>query len=151
MKHISKVGQTKRFVSVTVCEDLLIFLELCLGYLFKLQLQKLNFYFNQVIWYILYYPSSAMDTETLFQGRNFLNAKTAPASPMKDINACEHLLMKNSEALTIAAFHRFTAVLNIPIKDTKDEEKSKELIETILNAFVDEYVLPEVCELLSLL
>ena len=90
-----------------------------------MQLEKLNFYFNQVIWRILYHPSSAMDTGTLFQARNFLNAKTVPASPMKDINACEDLLMKYSEALTIAAFHHFTAVLNISIKDTKDENKKQ--------------------------
>ena len=53
------------------------------------------------------------------------NAKTVPASPMKDINTCEDLLVKYSEALTIAALHRFTAVLNISIKDTKDEKKPK--------------------------
>ena len=90
-----------------------------------MQLEKLNFYFNQVIWHIPYHSSSAMDTVTLFQARNFLNAKTAPASPMKDINTCEDLLVKYSEALTIAALHRFTAVLNISIKDTKDEKKPK--------------------------
>ena len=106
---------------MTVCEDLLIFLELCFSYLFKVQLAKLNFYFNQVIWHILYHPSSAMDTGALFQARSILNAKTVLASPMKDINACEYLLMKYSEALAIAAFHRFTAVLNISVKDTKDE------------------------------
>ena len=66
-----------------------------------------------------------MDTVTLFQARNFLNAKTVPASPMKDINTCEDLLVKYSEALTIAALHRFTAVLNISIKDAKDEKKPK--------------------------
>ena len=66
-----------------------------------------------------------MDTVTLFQARNFLNAKTVPASPMKDINTCEDLLVKYSEALTIAALHRFTTVLNISIKDTKDEKKPK--------------------------
>ena len=66
-----------------------------------------------------------MDTVTLFQARNFLNAKTVPASPMKDINTCEDLFVKYSEALTIAALHRFTAVLNISIKDTKDEKKPK--------------------------
>ena len=92
-----------------------------------------------------------MDTGTLFQARNFLNAKTVPASSMKDINACEDLLMKYSEVLTIAAFHHFTTVLNISVKDTKDEKQNKELMETILNAFVDEYVLPKVCGLLSLL
>ena len=90
-----------------------------------MQLEKLNFYFNQVIWHIPYHSSSAMDTVTLFQARNFLNAKTVPASPMKDINTCEDLLVKYSEALTIAALHRFTAVLNISIKDTKDEKKPK--------------------------
>ena len=31
------------------------------------------------------------------------------------------------------------------------KKQNKDLMETILNAFVDEYVLPEVCELLSLL
>ena len=90
-----------------------------------MQLEKLNFYFNQVIWHIPYHSSSAVDTVTLFQARNFLNAKTVPASPMKDINTCEDLLVKYSEALTIAALHRFTAVLNISIKDTKDEKKPK--------------------------
>ena len=69
---------------MTACEDLLIFLKLCSGYLFKVQLKKLNFYFNQVIWDILYHPLSAMDTGTLFQARNFLNAKMVPASPIKD-------------------------------------------------------------------
>ena len=105
---------------MTVCEHLLTFLELCFGYLFKLQLEKSNFCFNQAVWHFLYHPSSAMDTGTLFQGRDFLNAKTVPASPMKDINACKDLLMKYSEALTIAEFHRFTAVINISIKDTKN-------------------------------
>ena len=116
-----------------------------------MQLEKLNVYFNQVIWHILYHPSSAMDTGTLFQARNFLNAKTVPASPMKDINTCEDLLMKYSEALRIAVFHHLKTVLNISVKDTKSEKENKELMETILNAFVDEYVLPEVCGLLSLL
>ena len=59
--------------------------------------------------------------------------------------------MKYSEASTIAAFHHFTAVLNIFIKDIKNEKQNKELMEMILNAFVDEYVLPEVFGLLSLL
>ena len=108
-----------------VCEDLLIFLESFFGYLFKEQLEKLNVYFNQFIWHILYHPSSAMDTGALFQARNFLNAKTVPASPTKNINACDDLLIKYSEALTIAAFHCFTAMLNISIKDTKDEKKQR--------------------------
>ena len=135
---------------MTACEDLLIFLKLCSGYLFKVQLKKLNFYFNQVIWDILYHPLSAMDTGILFQARNFLNAKMVAASPMKDINACEDLLLKYSETLPIAAFYHFTAVLNNSIKDNIDK-KNKELMETILNAFVDQYALPEICELLSLL
>ena len=116
-----------------------------------MQSEKLNFYFNQVIWHILYRPLSAMNTGILFQRRNFLNAETVPASPMKDINACEDLIMKYSEALIIAAFHHFTAVLNISIKDTKNEKQNKELMETILNIFVDEYVLTEVCGSLYLL
>ena len=115
-----------------------------------MQLKKLNFYFNQVIWDILYQPLSAMDTGTFFQARNFLNAKMVAASPMKDINACEDLLLKYSETLPIAGFYHFTAVLNNSIKDNIDE-KNKELMETILNAFVDQYALPEICELLSLL
>lgn len=88
-----------------------------------------------------------MDIGTLFQARNFLNARTVPASPMKDINACEELILKYSEALIITAFDKFKNETNINIVDTKDEIKNKELMETILNAVVDVYILPEVSEI----
>ena len=96
------------------------------------------------MWHILYDASSAMDIGTLFQARNFLNARTVPASPMKDVNACEELLMKYLEALTITAFRTFLTTTDLCIIDTKDDQKNQKNMETILDSFVDTYIIPEV-------
>jgi len=42
----------------------------------------------------------------LYQARVFLNARSVPKDPMKDVNACEELIFKYSEALILSAFER---------------------------------------------
>ena len=42
----------------------------------------------------------------MYQARNFLNARNVTSDPMKNINACEELLFKYSEALVIVAFNQ---------------------------------------------
>ena len=85
-----------------------------------------------------------MDIGTLFQARNFLNSKSVPASPMKNINACEDLILKYSDALLLSAFDDYIKSNNIDVKSTGDDEKDKMLMEKILNGIVDNYVIPEV-------
>ena len=63
-----------------------------------------------------------MDIDTLFQPRNFLNARAVPAFPLKDINASEDLLLKYLDALALITFDRY-----------------KKLTE-----MVEEYIIPEV-------
>ena len=92
----------------------------------------------------MYNPSSSTDIGTLFQARNFLNARTIPSLPMKDINACEELLMKYCKALTVAAFQNYLTQTKNCINDTRNEETNKELMETILDDFVGRYIIPEV-------
>lgn len=73
----------------------------------------------QVIWDLLYDTSSTGDIGTLYQARTFLNARSVPSKPMKDVNACEELLLKYSEALIIAAFEDVLQTENLDIKDQK--------------------------------
>ena len=63
---------------------------------------------------------------------------------MKNINACEALLMKYCEALTVSAFQNYLTQTKICINDTRNEETNKELMETILDDFVGRYIIPEV-------
>ena len=54
--------------------------------------------------HLIYNPKSAGDIGTLYQAKIFLNARSVPNAPMKDVNGCEELILKYSEALVIAAF-----------------------------------------------
>ena len=58
----------------------------------------------KLVWDVLYDPASSADVGTLFQARNFLNARNVKRDPMKCVNACEDLMMKYSEALIVTAF-----------------------------------------------
>ena len=91
-----------------------------------------------------------MDIGTLFQARNFLNTRTVPKSPMKDINACEDLLLKYADALTITAFRSYCEKNNIVLKDLQDNVISREYIDGVLNGFVEEFVVPKVKYVLAL-
>ena len=80
-----------------------------------------------------------MDIGTLFQARNFLNSTSVPKSPMKDINACEELLLKFSDALLVTAFKDLVErkVINIECQDSESQNQS--LMNSILDVIVDEY------------
>ena len=65
---------------------------------------KLCLFQTQAIWKLIYDTSSAADIGTLYQARSFLNAKSVPKDPMKDVNASEELLIKYSQALLLAAY-----------------------------------------------
>jgi len=98
--------------------------------------------FMEVIWHLLYSAASAMDIGTLFQARNFLNARAVPGSPMKNINACEELLFKYADALLIAAFDHYCKTHNV--KDKGDDKLNQELMGKILDDLVNSYVIPEI-------
>ena len=85
-----------------------------------------------------------MDIGTLFQARNFLNARAVPASPMKDINASEDLFLKYSDALVLTAFDKYKKARNIEITDRNDSRKNRALMGKILMEMVEEYIIPEV-------
>ena len=85
-----------------------------------------------------------MDIGTLFQARNFLNARTVPASPMKDINASEDLLLKYSDALVVTVFDRYKKADNMEITDRNDSSKNRALMDKTLTEMVEEYIIPEV-------
>ena len=51
------------------------------------------------MWKILYSVKSASDIGTLYQARNFLNARNVPVDPTKDVNVCEEFLTKYDDAL----------------------------------------------------
>ena len=85
-----------------------------------------------------------MDIGTLFQARNFLNARAVPASPMKDINASEDLFLKYSNALVLTAFDKYKKARNIEITDRNDSSKNRALMDKILTEMVEEYIIPEV-------
>ena len=85
-----------------------------------------------------------MDIGTLFQARNFLNAKAVPKKPMKDINASEDLLLEYSDALLLAAFDDYIKTNKIDINDCNDTEKNKALLDKILDEMVESYIIPEV-------
>lgn len=57
----------------------------------------------------------------------FLNARSVPKDPMKDVNACEELLVKYSEALIVTAFK----TLNVEFKD-----KGLVLYSLVLSLFI---------------
>ena len=52
--------------------------------------------------------------------------------------------MKYFEALTVAAFQNYLTRTKICINDTRNEETNKELMETILDYFLETYIIPEV-------
>ena len=85
-----------------------------------------------------------MDIGTLFQARNFLNARAVPASPVKDINASEDLLLKYSDALVVTVFHRYKKADNMEITDRNDSSKNRALMDKTLTEMVEEYIIPEV-------
>ena len=85
-----------------------------------------------------------MDIGTLFQARNFLNARAVPASPMKDINASEDWFLKYSDALVLTAFDKYKKARNIEITDRNDSSKNRALMDKILTEMVEEYIIPEV-------
>ena len=85
-----------------------------------------------------------MDIGTLFQGRNFFNARAVPSSPMKDINASEDLLLKYSDALVVTVFDRCKKANNMEITDRNDSSKNRALMDKTLTEMVEEYIIPEV-------
>ena len=78
-----------------------------------------------------------MDIGKLFQARNFLNARAVPASLMKDINASEDLLLKNSDALVLTAFDSYKKANNMEITDRNDSSKNRALMDKILTEMVE--------------
>ena len=60
------------------------------------------FYF-QAIWKLLYCTKSAGDIGTLYQARNYLNARGVKTDPMKAVNDSQELIEKYSEALLLSA------------------------------------------------
>ena len=58
-----------------------------------------------------------MDIDTLFQPRNFLNARAVPAFPLKDINASEDLLLKYLDALALITFDRYKKASDIEMTE----------------------------------
>ena len=91
-----------------------------------------------------------MDIGTLFQARNFFNARAVPASSMKDINASEDVLLKYSDALVLTAFDRYKEANNMEITDRNDSIKNRPLMDKILTEMVEEYIIPEVAWLIYL-
>ena len=85
-----------------------------------------------------------MDIGTLFQARNFFNARAVPASSMKDINASEDALLKYSDALVLTAVDRYKEANNMEITDGNDSIKNRPLMDKILTEMVEEYIIPEV-------
>jgi len=100
--------------------------------------------FMEVIRHLLYNPSSAMDIGTLFQARNFLNARAVPGSPMKDINACEELLFKYADALIITVFKYHLKLNNIDPKHLKGNKDNVKIVDGILDNIVEESIIAEV-------
>ena len=92
-----------------------------------------------------------MDIGTLFQSRNFLNARTVPSTPMKDVNACKDLLLKYTDALLILAFRHYCSKENISLDERRSDEANKLHLESILSDSVEDYVIPEVKFFYSLL
>ena len=84
-----------------------------------------------------------MHIGTLFQARNLLNARAVPASPMKDINASEHLLLKYSDVLILTAFDMYKKANNTEIADRNDSSKNRALMDKIVTEMVEEYIIPE--------
>ena len=85
-----------------------------------------------------------MDIGTLFQAWNFLNARTVPASPLKDINASEDLLLKYLDALVLTTFDNYKKVSNMEMTDRNYSSKNRALMDKILTEMVEEYIIPEV-------
>ena len=100
-----------------------------------------------MIWHLLYDTQSGANLGTLYQARNFLNARSVPKSPMKDINACEELLLKYCESLTIAAYNQLTEQFDV--SSTDNEEENKKLFDNILDNLVDGFVMSKVPEIPS--
>ena len=78
-----------------------------------------------------------MDIGTIFQARNFLNARAVPVSPMKDINVSEDLLLKYSDALVVTVFDRYKKANNMEITDRNDSSKNRALMDKILTEMVE--------------
>ena len=85
-----------------------------------------------------------MDIGTLFHAKKILNARAIPASPMKDINASEDLLLKYSDALVLTAFDRYKKARNMEITDRKASSKNRALMDKIITELVEEYIIPEI-------
>ena len=56
---------------------------------------------------------------------------------MKDINASEDLLLKNSDALVLTAFDSYKKANNMEITDRNDSSKNRALMDKILTEMVE--------------
>ena len=63
---------------------------------------------------------------------------------MKDINASEDLLLKNSDALVLTALDSYKKANNMEITDRNDSSKNRALMDKTLTEMVEEYIIPEV-------
>uniref|UniRef100_A0A7M5VF96 C2H2-type domain-containing protein n=3 Tax=Clytia hemisphaerica TaxID=252671 RepID=A0A7M5VF96_9CNID len=100
--------------------------------------------FMEVVWHFLYDASSSSDVGTLYQARNFLNARNVSKEPMKCVNACEELLNKYTEALTLAAFHEYIETNKIDLSKLKEPTaQNKESLKNVISKFVESYVIAE--------
>ena len=47
---------------------------------------------------------SGADVGMLYEARTFLNARSVPATQMSDVNACEELIFKYTDALLLTSY-----------------------------------------------
>ncbi|XP_012565756.2 uncharacterized protein LOC105849853 [Hydra vulgaris] len=102
--------------------------------------------FLEVIWHLLYHASSSQDIGTLFQARNFFNARSVSASLLKDINACEDFILKYSDAFLVTAFKHYFTVNNFDFSDQGNKCYNKLLMKKLLTDLVEGYITPDMSE-----
>lgn len=88
------------------------------------------------MWSIFYDTKSATDIGTLYQARNFLNARNVTKEPMKCVNASEEMLLKYVEAILLAAYDLFLSNNNNIIASEQTKENYNKICDGMVTTFL---------------
>ncbi|XP_071796288.1 uncharacterized protein [Asterias amurensis] len=109
--------------------------------------------FLEVIWKHLYDPSSSAEKGTLYNARNFLEARNVTKDPIRDINAASDLIESYTKSLVVTAAMTFFKMQNVTDEpqqngmDSLVHHNRKEYVMETMSTIVSTYVVPSNDEL----
>lgn len=98
----------------------------------------------QVVWKLLYSTSSARDTGTMYNARNYLRAHNVSQEPMKDVNASVEFIDKYTDSLIVCAGLEYFGMQTIDSEPEKNKfnmmtMQPTQYVQEHLGALVDQF------------